>query len=140
MHGEGDARYEFEFMARENARGDERARISIHIDEEGRKKGKKKRNDRFDSRTVDFIAFSDDPTIRPGRPARPQIDTVTFSGVGEWNGQRNYRYEVFAQDGGEGRNHHESISVKIYSPTGVLVATFQGDVEDGNIQSIRIHR
>ena len=44
MHGEGhirddDAKYEFEFMARENARGDERARISIHIDEEDRKKG-----------------------------------------------------------------------------------------------------
>jgi hypothetical protein len=142
MHGEGhvradDTKYEFEFRARENARGDERATISVHIEDEGRKKGKK-REDRFVSRTVNFIAFSDDPTIRPGRPRRQQIDTVTFTGIGEWNGLRNYRYEAFAQDAGEPGRHRESIRVKIYSPTGALVASFEGDLDGGNIQSARI--
>ncbi len=145
MRGDGfvrdnNAKYMFEFRARESARGDERASIKIRIDEDGRnwRRGWKKRDDRFESRTVDFIAFSDDPTIRPGRPRRAQIDTVLFSGIGEWNGQRNYRYEAFAQDAGEPGRHRETIRVKIFSPAGALVAEFEGDLDGGNIQSSRI--
>ena len=143
MRGDGfirddDAKYQFEFRARESARGNERASLSIRIDEQGRKMGKKKRDDRFVARSVDFMAFSDDPSIRPGQPRRPHVDTVTFSGTGEWNGHRNYRYEVFAQDAGEPGRHRESIRVRIYSPTGVLVAAFEGELDGGNIRSTRI--
>ena len=103
MRGEGfirdeDAKYEFQFLARERASGAERARLSVRIDEHGGKKKGKKRDDRFESRSVDFMMFSDDPTIWPGRTPRPQVDTVLFSGTGVWNGDEGYRYEVFAQD------------------------------------------
>ncbi|MDP2389849.1 MAG: hypothetical protein Q8N52_05930, partial [Acidobacteriota bacterium] len=137
------AKYMFAFSARERASGSERARVSLRIDADGKKKGKKGQNghdrdDRFESRTVAFMAFSDDPSVRPGRPSRPQIDTVLFSGVGEWNGTAGYRYEVFAQDSGEGRRHRESIRMTVWSPSGTVVASFEGDVEGGNIQSSRI--
>lgn len=151
MAGDGfvrddDAKYFFSFRARENASGHERAQIAIRIDEDGWKWFKKhgrdrdrhNRDDRFVSKTVDFIAFSDDPTIRPGRNRKPQIDTVTFSGVGEWNGKRGYRYEAWAQDAGEPGRHRESIRVTIYSPTGQKVAEFEGDLDGGNIRSSRI--
>ena len=143
MRGDGfirddEAKYQFEFRARENARSGERATFSLRIDEQGRKKGKKKRDDRFVARSVDFIAFSDDPSIRPGQPRRPHVDTVTFSGFGDWNGQRNHRYEVFAQDAGEPGRHRESIRVRIYSPNGTLVASFEGELDGGNIRSARI--
>lgn len=143
MRGDGfvrddDAKYRFEFRARQNALGNARASLSIRIDHDGRRKGKKQRDDRFEARTVDAIAFSDDPAIRPGRPRRAQVDTVTFSGVGDWNGQRNCRYEVFAQDAGEPGRHHESIRVKIYSPAGAVLASFEGELDGGNIQSTRI--
>jgi hypothetical protein len=136
------ARYMFEFLARERASGAERARLSIRIDEDGRKKTKKskKRDDRFESRSVDFIAFSDDPAIRPGRQRRPHVDTVLFGGVGEWNGAGGYRYEVFAQDEGEPGRHRESIRVTIMTAAGQVVASFEGELDGGNVQSRRLHR
>jgi hypothetical protein len=143
MRGDGfvrddDARYAFQFLAREKASGAERAKLSIRIDENGKKKKGKKRDDRFESRSVDFIAFSDDPSIRPGRQRRTQVDTVLFSGVGVWNGVGGYRYEVFAQDEGEPGRHRESIRVKITTAGGALVASFEGELDGGNIQSMRI--
>jgi hypothetical protein len=145
MRGDGfvrddGAKYMFEFLARELASGAERARLSIRIDEDGRRKAKKgkKRDDRFESRSVDDIVFSDDPGIRPGRQRRPQVDTVLFRGVGEWNGTGGYRYEVFAQDEGEPGRHRESIRVKIWNSAGQLVASFEGELDGGNIQSGRI--
>jgi hypothetical protein len=143
MSGDGfirddDARYFFSFWARERASGSDRARLSVRIDEDGRKKKNKKRDDRFESRSVDFIGFSDDPTIRPGRGTRPQIDTVLFRGAGEWNGRSGYRYEVLAQDAGEPGRHRESIRVTIWNPAGAVVASFEGDLDGGNIQSSRL--
>ena len=84
------------------------------------------------------IVFSDDPTIRPGRAPKPQIDTVLFEGLGTWNGQNGYRYQVFAQDSGEPGRHRESIRITIWSPAGQVVASFEGELEGGNIQSKRI--
>lgn len=145
MTGEGfvrddGAKYLFTFSARERASGAERARVSLRVDDNGRKKKSKKgeRDDHFESRTVAFMAFSDDPSIRSGRPRRPQVDTVLFSGLGEWNGAAGHRYEVFAQDSGEGRLHQESIRMTVWSPSGAVVATFEGEVEGGNIQSSRL--
>jgi hypothetical protein len=147
MRGDGfvrddGAKYMFQFLARERASGAERARLSIRIDEDGKKKAKKnqKRDDRFESRSVDFMAFSDDPTIRPGRQQRPQVDTVVFRGVGEWNGVGGYRYEVFAQDQGEPGRHRESIRVTIMTAAGQVVASFEGELDGGNAQSRRLHR
>jgi hypothetical protein len=126
MKGDGfvrgdDARYQFTFHARENAAGNERARLSVRVDEHGRNKGKK-RDDRFESRSVDFMSFSDDPAVTAGRTP---VDTVLFKGAGEWNGA-----------GGPGR-HRESVRVVITKGADV-VASFDGELDGGNIQSRRI--
>lgn len=135
-------RYEFAFLVREKASGYERGRFSLRIEEERRdKKGKRAdRDDRFTARAVDFVAFSDDPTVRPGRQRRPQVDTVVFSGTGSMNGTAGYRYEATAKDEGEPGRHRESVRITIWSPSGAVVASVDGVIDGGNVQSKRIHR
>jgi hypothetical protein len=94
--------------------------------------------DRFVARSVGFVAFSDDPSYRPGRPRRPQVDTVLFSGVGMWNGASGYGYEVFAADQGEPGRHRESVRITIRDAAGVVVAHVDGVLSGGNVQSVRI--
>jgi hypothetical protein len=87
---------------------------------------------------VTFVAFSDDPTIRSGKGRKPQVDTVRFSGVGEWNGQGGYTFEVLAADEGEPGRHRESVSLVIRDSSGTIVAQASGDLADGNVRSSRI--
>jgi probable HAF family extracellular repeat protein len=145
MAGDGfirddNARYQFSFRAVETDHG-ERARLTVRIDNDGRKKDSRparaqRRDDRFVSKTVTSIAFSDDPSVR--RANHPQVDTVLFAGVGEWNGQGGYRYEAFAQDDGTPGRHRETIRVTVSSPAGAVVAAFDGELDGGSIRSRRI--
>lgn len=159
---EDGARYKFDFWVKETDRAGERGAFELDIDQKEECDCRDNRNrrvshnhrddrhhdcrgrdrdDRFKARSVDFVAFSDDPTIRPGRPRRPQVDTVLFSGIGDWNGRRGYRFEVRATDEGEPGRHREMISITIWDPNGVVVAQVSGDIDGGNIQSTRIdHR
>jgi hypothetical protein len=84
--------------------------------------------------------FSDDPSIRPSRRARPQVNTVLCAGPGEWNGLPGYRFEAFAQDRGEPGRHHDSLRVAIYGSAGHIVAQFDGEPDGGNVQSARLQR
>ncbi|MGE3277778.1 MAG: HYR domain-containing protein [Vicinamibacterales bacterium] len=165
MRGDGfirdrDTKYQFDFTVRERPSGDERGWFRLVVDEReqcdcrdarGRRvrhrdrgdtrhdcRGRD-RDDRFDARTVDFVAFSDDPTFRPGRPRRPQVDTVLFSGTGRWNGAPGYRYEVAATDQGEPGRHRETVRIDIRDPGGALVAHVEGELDGGNVQSSRVH-
>lgn len=96
--------------------------------------------DRFVARDITFIAFSDDPTYRPGRKRKPQVDTVRFSGTGSWNGAKGYRFEVTAADEGEPGRHRESVTITVWSPSGAIAAQVAGELSGGNVQSLRIHR
>jgi hypothetical protein len=138
---EGGARYEFNFRVVERAEGTERGHLRVEISSEppkGRASRARKERDRFVARDIAFVAFSDDPTHRPGRRRRPQVDTVLFSGTGTWNGDENYRFEVFASDEGEPGRHRESVRVTIWSPSGAAVAHVEGTLDGGNVQSRRI--
>ena len=101
---------------------------------------KNKKSDRFEATDVTFIAFSYDRTIRPGRSRKPQIDTVRFSGIGEWNGKKGSLFEVLAADEGEPGRHRESVSIVVRSASGAVVAQVDGELSGGNVQSRRIHR
>lgn len=139
-----DDRFTFEFVVRERANGSDRGYLELRIlDEDRDRRGNKKakprpRDDRFESRTLTKVVFSDDPTVRPGRTNRPQIDTVAFEGTGQWNGKNGYRFEAFAQDIGEPGRHRESIQITIFDAQGRVVAAAEGDLDGGNIQSVRI--
>ncbi|MEW6320625.1 MAG: hypothetical protein AB1635_06005 [Acidobacteriota bacterium] len=139
MHGQGflrrnGARYQFTFDVRERATGDERARFDLRVDPE-RGGG---RGDRFRSRTVTSVQFSDDPTVQPGRNPRPMVDTVLFTGTGEWNGRPGYRYEVLASDEGEPGRHRESIRIRVWDASNAPVVDVAGVLDGGNVQSVRI--
>ena len=150
MSGEGVVlgganRYHFEFQIRENAAG-ERGRFELEVkyakrtvlDKHGKPKREEPEDGKFRSTGITFVAFSDDPTIRPGHSSQPQVDTVLFSGVGTWNRQSGYTFEVRATDQGEPRRHRESISIVIRNGAGQIVAQAAGDLASGNVQSIRI--
>jgi hypothetical protein len=136
-----DNRYEFEFVVREKANGADRGGLSLSISQAPGPKPQARRgktSDRFVSRSLTSVMFSDDPTIRPGRRPRPQVDTVSFAGPGEWNGRAGYRFEAFAQDRGEPGRHRESLRVTIFDSADHVVAAFDQDIDGGNIQSARM--
>jgi hypothetical protein len=150
MHGDGFIRknadkYHFGFEVKERG-GRERARLTLRVDygkravvdRKGRTKYEKPDDDVFRATDVDFVAFSDDPTIRPGRRRKVQIDTVLFSGSGKWNGQSGYTYEVSAEDAGEPGRHRESVSITVRNGAGQVVAQVSGELDGGNVQSSRI--
>lgn len=91
----------------------------------------------FIATTTDFVAFSDDPTVRPGRSNRPQVDTVRFSGMGRWNGHSGYRYDVVGVDDGE-PGRRDTFHATITAPGGAVVAQVTGTLAGGNIQSQRL--
>ena len=151
IHGEGHVKsggdkYEFTFDVRERHSGSERGSLSLTVDSghgmHGHKKhGSKKSGppvrDRFRSTGVTFVAFSDDPSFRPGwsRGRRVRIDSSLLTGAGEWNGDPGYTFEVQATDQGEPGRRHDSVAIFIRDASGEIVAQVNGDLDGGNVQS-----
>jgi len=128
-------RYDFKFVVQEKANGADRGKLDLHVTDvdDGRKK-KQRRDDRFVSTSYTDVVFDLDPA------ARPQYDNVRFAGLGTWNGQAGYRFEALAQDRmGPGR-HSESFRITIYDPTNHVIASVDGIVKGGHLESRRIHR
>ena len=94
---------------------------------------------RFESTLVVSVAFSDDPDFRPGHGRQPAVDTVMFSGVGTWNGRSGYSFEAVATDRGEPGRHRDTFSVVVRDGQGKVIASVNGDLDGGNIQSTRLH-
>jgi hypothetical protein len=86
------------------------------------------------------VAFSDDPSVRPGRSNRPQVDTVLFTGTGYWNGHSGYRYEVFAVDQGDSYHRNDSVRLCVKAPNGAVVANVNGQLSWGFVESSRLRR
>jgi hypothetical protein len=140
MHGAGFVRQDgskYDFAFRVEERAGERGKFTLDVRDERPRKGRSS-DDRFVAHDITFIAFSDDPTNRAGRPRRPQVDTVRFSGTGSWNGANGYRFEVVAADEGEAARHRESVSITIWDSSGTIVAHVQGTLSGGYVQSQRI--
>lgn len=95
---------------------------------------------RFEATSITSVIFSDDPSFRPGRSPRPTVDTVRFSGTGAWNGRSGYSFEVFATDQGEPGLHRDTLSLVVRNSAGKIVANVKGDLDGGNIQSVRLAR
>jgi HYR domain len=130
----GGVNYEFEFAVAERAR--ERAALQVRVTNVQNHN----RNDRFCARTTDFVAFSDDPTVRPGRSRRPQVDSVLFSGAGDWNGHAGYRYEVSAVDRGDSAHRNDTVRITIKAANGSVVASVDGVLTSGFVESARLRR
>jgi hypothetical protein len=96
---------------------------------------------RFEATGISDVTFSDDPAFKPGRDARgarPTVDTVRFSGTGKWNGKSGYTFEALATDRGEPGRHRDTFSLIVRDGRGTTVASVNGAIDGGNIQSTRL--
>jgi hypothetical protein len=86
---------------------------------------------------VDDVSFSDAEGYVPGQVPASGVDTVTFSGVGWWNGRPGYHFQVTASDRGEPGVGTDTLSLVVTAPTGEVVESASGVLRGGNIQSLR---
>jgi hypothetical protein len=93
---------------------------------------------RFESTAVTSVAFSDDPTSSPGRGPQPAADTVRFTGSGRWNGAAGYSFEARAVDRGEPGRGRDQFTLTIRNAVGAIVASVDGRLDGGNIQSKKV--
>jgi hypothetical protein len=135
--GPNNHRVEFDFTVFENRRGFEWGDVRIKVKDERRRRGD---DERFDATTVDDVFFSNAPDYGPGRNSKTGVDTVTFRGLGRWDGRPNYRYIVTASDRGEPGRGRDTFTIQIVSPSGVVVFEGGGTLADGNVQSTRLQK
>jgi hypothetical protein len=95
------------------------------------------RPSRFLATSISDLLFTNSEGYEPGRFPRSGIDTVSFKGVGYWNGQSGYRVEVSASDRGEPGRNLDTFTVKVFAPNGTVVESASGTLRDGNVQSLR---
>ena len=128
--GAGLQRVAFTFEVGESTNFVERGWLMAHIkDGAGRP--------RYVAGMVDDVSFSNAEDFAPGQWPASGVDTVTFSGVGYWNGKPGYRFQVTATDRGEPGPGNDTFSLVVTSPTGVVVESTSGELRSGNIQSLR---
>lgn len=136
MHGTGGLgrrgdRVWFALDVRETANYLDRGWLIVKLtDEAGRP-------DRYFAANVTDVRFSDQPGYTPGHKKGSGVDTVSFTGVGYWNGHAGHTYEVVASDRGEPGRGHDTFRVVIKDQSGVVVATAGGTLDSGNLQSLR---
>lgn len=86
---------------------------------------------------VGDVVFTNAPGYTPGPYPSTGVDTVTFNGVGYWNGRPNHRVEVTASDRGEPGAGRDSFSLVVKSPAGQVVHSSTGVLRSGNVQALR---
>ena len=132
---EGLLRYDFQFVVQEKANGTDRGKLDLRVmDLVGSRKNKQKLNDRFVSTSYTDVVFTVDASLRP------QFDNVAFAGTGTWNGQAGYRFEALAQDRMGPDRHRELFKITIYDAANHVIASVDGIVKGGSLESRRIHR
>lgn len=142
IHGQGHVmadnhRVQFDFSVLENARRGEQAKVDLRV-----RRGRNGRwdDDRFDSKVVTAVTFSNAPTYTPGKNPKSGIDTVMFSGTGKWDRQDGYLYVVTASDRGEPGRGVDTFTIEVRTPGGQVVLSGGGTIVDGNVQSNRVRR
>ena len=126
-----DPRVQFAFDVAERASGTERGWLMLMT-----RHGPGRPN-QFFAVSVEAVSFSDGDGYAPGRWPASGVDTVSFSGVGWWNGRYGYRYDVTASDRGEPGVRRDTFNVVITAPDGTVVANAGGPLAAGNVQSLR---
>ncbi|HZT76131.1 MAG TPA: DNA/RNA non-specific endonuclease [Vicinamibacterales bacterium] len=94
--------------------------------------------DTFTSTTVTNVAFFNVPGVSPGHKPASGVDTVSFSGVGRWNGRSGYSFDAVAVDAGEPGRGRDTFAITIRDASGHVVSTANATITDGNIQSLRM--
>jgi hypothetical protein len=131
----GAATHEVEFFVQERSSGADAGLLRYRA--KTRKSGRDQ-EDRFESAMITSVTFFDVPGVSPGRKPPSGIDTVSFAGIGRWNGRAGYTFEAIAVDAGEPGRNRDSFKITVRDGTGRAVASVDARITDGNIQSLRI--
>ena len=129
-----DVDYDLEFRVRERSSGAEAGHVRFDVATRGRGRDE---THRFRSTQVDEVSFLDTPGTTPGRRPASGVDAVLFTGRGTWDGDSGYRFEARATDAGEPGRNRDSFTITIRDAAGAVVATIDGVITQGNIQSLR---
>jgi hypothetical protein len=88
------------------------------------------RFDRFVSTSIDWIAFTGNPS--PRASSRPLSQTALFAGLGRWNGVDGFSFEARA-DVAANRNGRDAFAMTVRDAAGTVVGTFTGTLTNGNL-------
>jgi hypothetical protein len=144
MDGDGEVdaggkEYRLGFHIAERHIGVERGRLELTVVTPKSGKNKETR-DEFTSSAIEAINFWDDPGVRSGPMERrqPQADSAMLQARAKWNGGSAV-FEARATDGSEpGRGDRFTITIR--DARGAVVASVDGVLSDGNIQSERLKK
>ena len=128
----GSLRYDIEFAVGERSFGQ-----GAHLELRVRDANNWRRDDRFEGRSTNFVAFSNDPAVHPGSS---RIDTVLFSGAGEWNGRSGYKYQMSIVDRGDVWHPSMRVKLTVTAPNGAVVANVDGTLVSGGCTLTRAFR
>jgi HYR domain len=128
----GNVRYDVAFAVSERSFG-QGALLELRV----RDDRNSRRDDRFQGRSTNFVAFSNDPAVHPGSS---RIDTVLFSGAGEWNGRSGYKYQMSIVDRGDAWHPSMRVKLTVTAPNGAVVANVDGTLVSGGCTLTRAFR
>ena len=127
--GTGSDRVGFEFDVRESADYRDRGTLKLKV------ANRPGRPDHYFAANVTDVRFSNQPGSAPGRKPGSGVDTVSFTGVGSWNGLPGYTFAVIAADRGEPGRDRDTFDVVVRDSAGTIVATASGALREGNLDS-----
>jgi lamin tail-like protein/putative Ig domain-containing protein/HYR domain-containing protein/transmembrane protein TMEM131 len=130
----GSVRQDVDFQVQERATGADAGRLRYQV--RTRRSGRDQQ-DRFESTAITSVSFFDVPGVSPGHKPPSGIDTASFAGVGQWNGRAGYTFDAVATDAGEPGRGRDSFRITVRDGAGQVVASVDGVITDGNIQSLR---
>jgi hypothetical protein len=131
----GTVRHDVAFVVQEHASGADAGGLQYRVTT--RQRGRDQ-EDRFESTAITSVSFFNVPGVSPGPQPASGVDTVSFSGVGRWNGRAGYRFDAVAVDAGEPGRGRDAFRISVQDPSGLVVASVDAEITAGNIQSLRI--
>jgi hypothetical protein len=131
----GTVRHDFTFLVQEEAGGGD---LGVLVDRVTTRRPGRDQVDLFVSTAVTSVAFFNVPGVSPGPQPPSGVDTVSFAGVGLWNGRGGYGFDAVATDGGEPGRQRDAFRITVRDAAGNVVATVDGGITSGNIQSLHI--
>ena len=112
-----------------------RSETSLFDDDIVTKVDGKPRLDRFRATLLNTVYFFDAPDSAPGSQPASGIDQCVVSGLGTWNGETGFTFQLAVVDAGEPGKDADTIALTIRRPDGAVVAQVSGRLFDGNVDS-----
>lgn len=98
-----------------------------------------RRTNVFDATSITAVSFADDPAFTSGsRPHAALVDSVAFSGAGDFNDAPGYTFTVWASDRGEPGKNLDTFALEVRDAGNAVVYSVGGLLAGGNVQSLRL--